>query len=242
MSIDWGIIIPIASTLISSGVAVWSIWYFLAIPKLKYKVEILPYMVPRSENYDIISKLKIIYDGKIVNKLSFMSITIYNKGKGIADNFTTPIKIRCNAPIIEAYPDKETLECKIIKEYHISESGNEIEFIPEYINQHEMITFYAIVDGAYDINIEVLGRCKGCSKINSMITIHWKTLEKYIRWLLIIAFIILIITGSHILKNKVLKLEENLQNINNEISSRISEVQNLKSKFTKVQKSKNGDL
>lgn len=112
-----------------------------------------------------IKQLKIIYDNQEVNDLSVAKITILNKGTDACD-FSAPIKIEFNSKVLYVYPNKDLLTLGISKEYDTS--SKHIEFLPNYINKQDKITFYAVLETPDKLNIKVTGRCKGCSNIQEI--------------------------------------------------------------------------
>lgn len=226
MTVDWGIIITLVSTFLSVVIGLWSVWYFYAIPKLRYRVEILPFVVPLSSSSRINNKLKILYNDKEVNELSFVRITIYNKGKGVATSFASPIKIKCSNQILEAYPNKEALDNKLFPEYIISKDKKTVEFRPEYINQNESLCFYTIVDGAKNIDVSVIGRCKGCTQIKKTFDLPWKQLTKRILDLLTFLMIVFIVMKLFMVKNRVHDIETSLSEVNQSLSEKVKELNN----------------
>mgnify|MGYP002607158950 CR=1 FL=1 len=155
-------------TIVFGLLGIWAIWYFLMLPKLKYTLEILPFVNPTDVEKKIKSRLKILYDNKEVHRLSIAKITIYNKGKGIAEIFSQPIKILFNTKILAAYPNEEVYTSGIIAKNGITENENVIEFLPQYINPNEKIIFNAVLETPNKLDVRVTGRCKGCSNIKKI--------------------------------------------------------------------------
>lgn len=153
-------------TIVFGLLGIWAIWYFLMLPKLKYTLEILPFVNPTDVEKKIKSRLKILYDNKEVHRLSIAKITIYNKGKGIAEIFSQPIKILFNTKILAAYPNEEVDTLGIIERDNITE--NVVEFLPKYINPNEKIVFNVVLETPDKLDVKVTGRCKGCSDIEEI--------------------------------------------------------------------------
>lgn len=157
MNINWKYVI---STLLALG----GIFYIIR-PKLRYTIEVLPFVNPSKVDTTIKNKLKIIYDNQEVNDLSIAKVTILSKGTDACD-FSAPIKIQFNSKILYAYPNKDLLTLGIAKEYVTS--SKIIEFLPNYINKKEKIIFYAVLETPKKLEVKVTGRCKGCSNIKKI--------------------------------------------------------------------------
>ena len=167
-NINWNYFIGIMgllATILASGIGVW---YFLLIPKLSYFINILPFINPSNVDKSIKNKLKIIYNNQEVEQLSLARVIICNEGKGVADNFSSPITIKFNKKILYVVPNEKVLVSGIIDEYTISRDNTKVEFKPNFINQGENIYFDFVLESTKDIDIEVTGRCKGCSAIKKV--------------------------------------------------------------------------
>lgn len=206
--------------IISIIAGLWGIWYFLLIPKLRYKIDIIPVVRPTIP----LNNLKILFTDKQVSELSIGCISIYNKGLGVADNFTTPITIYSNRKILEIQLDEESFNSKIINKQSISKDGKSVELDINFINNNDNIKYYFIIEGTDDIEISVSGRCKGCSKIKHAFTINRKYINKYLPWFFTALFLISIAIGTSLLKNKIHTIHINLKNINQNISQQLSEI------------------
>lgn len=203
---------------------IWGIWYFLFIPKLRYKVEIFPIIRPTLP----LDKLKILFTNKPIKELSIVCISIYNKGMGIADNFVTPITISSNKRILDLQLSKNAMEAKVVKKYKILKDEKSIELSMGFINRNEEFTCYCIIDGTDNIDISVSGRCKGCSEIKQKYMIPWRVVNKYVPWILLLLFSCFIAISSTLLKNRVNVLYIKLKNINQSISQQVSEIKTIK--------------
>lgn len=203
---------------------IWGIWYFLFIPKLRYKVEIFPIIRPTLP----LDKLKILFTNKPIKELSIVCISIYNKGMGIADNFVTPITISSNKRILDLQLSKNAMEAKVVKKYKILKDEKSIDLSMGFINRNEEFTCYCIIDGTDNIDISVSGRCKGCSEIKQKYMIPWRVVNKYVPWILLLLFSCFIAISSTLLKNRVNVLYIKLKNINQSISQQVSEIKTIK--------------
>lgn len=203
---------------------IWGIWYFLFIPKLRYKVEIFPIIRPTLP----LDKLKILFTNKPIKELSIVCISIYNKGMGIADNFVTPITISSNKRILDLQLSKNAMEAKVVKKYKILKDEKSIDLSMNFINRNEEFTCYCIIDGTDNIDISVSGRCKGCSEIKQKYMIPWRVVNKYVPWILLLLFSCFIAISSTLLKNRVNVLYIKLKNINQSISQQVSEIKTIK--------------
>ena len=199
---------------------IWGIWYFLFIPKLRYKVEIFPIIRPTLP----LDKLKILFTNKPIKELSIVCISIYNKGMGIADNFVTPITISSNKRILDLQLSKNAIETKVVKKYKILKDEKSIDLSIGFINRNEEFTCYCIIEGTDNIDISVSGRCKGCSKIKQKYMIPWRVVNKYAPWLLVLLFSLSIAISATLLKNKVRTIHMKLKDINQDISQQISDI------------------
>lgn len=162
-NINWEYVISILGLIIT----VLGLIY-IKTPKLKYFVEILPFVSPSNVDKNIKNKLKITYNDQEVKQLDLARITIYNKGKAVAENFSSPIAIKFNNKILYALPNEKNLTSGIINEYTIAKDNTKIEFMPKFINQGENLSFDIVLERIKDINIIVTGRCKGCSNIKEI--------------------------------------------------------------------------
>lgn len=158
----------ICAIIIPSLIGIWGIWYFLLIPKLSYFINILPFINPSNVDKSIKNKLKIIYNNQEVEQLSLARVIICNEGRGVADNFSSPITIKFNKKILYVVPDKKILASGIVNEYVISKDSKKVEFTPQFINQGESISFDFVLESVKDIDIVVTGRCKACSSIKKV--------------------------------------------------------------------------
>lgn len=211
---------------------IWGIWYFLFIPKLRYKVEIFPIIRPTLP----LDKLKILFTNKPIKELSIVSISIYNKGMGIADNFVTPITISSNKRILDLQLSKNAIETKVVKKYKILKDEKSIDLSIGFINRNEEFTCYCIIEGTDNIDISVSGRCKGCSEIKQKYMIPWRVVNKYAPWFLLLLFSCFIAISSTLLKNRVNVLHIKLKNINQSISQQVSEIKTIKNNIkTKIE-------
>lgn len=214
----------IGLTIFSVVAGLWGIWYFLLIPKLKYKTEIFPIIRPTISLDD---KLKILFTNKPVNELSIVCISIYNAGLGTADNFTTPITICSNRQILEVQLNKDAITNKVIKKYKISKDEKSIDLNVGFINRNEEFTCYCLIEGTDNIDISVSGRCKGCSRIKPAFIINWKCVNKYAPWLLILLFSLSIAIGTSLLKNRVRTIHIQLKNINQSLNQQVSDIKKI---------------
>lgn len=139
--------------------------FYIIRPKLRYTIEVLPFVNPSKVDKTIKNKLKIIYDNQEVNDLSIAKVTILSKGTDACD-FSAPIKIQFNSKILYAYPNKDLLTLGIAKEYVTSSKS--IEFLPNYINTQDKIIFYVVLETPKKLEVKVTGRCKGCSDIEEI--------------------------------------------------------------------------
>lgn len=210
--------------IISIIAGLWGIWHFLLIPKLKYKINIIPIIKPAFS----LSKLKILFMDKPISELSFVCISVYNKGLGTADNFATPIIIHSNKRVLDVLVNDDAINNKVITKYSILKDNQSVELKVNFINQGEDIKCYCIIEGSDNIDISVSGRCKGCSKIKPTFMINWKSVNKYITWLWIWLFLILIIIGSILIKNRIQQMEIELKDINQNISQTVSKIKTIK--------------
>ena len=211
----------IGLTIFSVVVGLWGIWYFLLIPKLKYKTEIFTLIRPTTSLDD---KLRILFTNKPVNELSIVCISIYNAGLGTADNFTTPITIHSNKQILDVQLNKDAINCKVIKRYKISKDKKSIDLYVGFINRSEEFTCYCVIEGTDDIDISVSGRCKGCSKIKPAFMINWKYVNEFAPWLLMLLFSLSIVIGATLLKSRVRSIDIKLKGIDQNISQQVSDI------------------
>lgn len=183
--------------------------YFLFIPKLKYNVTILPLLRQYNVNQQIKESLKIFYDNKQVSTLSIAEILIQNCGWGTAENFSAPVTIISNANILSAYLDSESVNLKIVPN-EISVSRNNIEFMPDYINKGEKIVLRAVLEMTDNVDIKVIGRCRGCKNIKKVISFDKINIILELLTIILIASTFAI---SHYYSLRISSLEERLNNI-----------------------------
>ena len=206
--------------IISILASLWGIWYFLLIPKLRYKIDILPVIQQRFP----LDNLKVLFANQPVSELSIVSIYIYNKGLGVADNFTRPITIHSNRRILEVQLNKDSINNNIIKKHSISKDGKKISLDVNFINNEDEIKCYCIIDGVNNIDISIAGRCKGCSKIKQGFMINLNTLNKIADYVLLVSFLVFIVIGSSLIKNKIQMHEAKLKSLSQNINQQISEI------------------
>ena len=196
-------------TVVFGLLGIWAIWYFLMLPKLKYTLEILPFVNPTDVEANIKSRLKILYDNKDVHRLSIAKITIYNEGKGIAEIFSQPIKILFNTKILAVYPNDDLYTLGIIERDGITENENFIEFLPKYINPNEKIVFNIVLETPDKLDVKVTGRCKGCSDIQEI---------KSKKYLIKIIYFVLGALSAYIMTFLIEKVEKVTTQLGNEIT------------------------
>ena len=212
-NINWEYVIGILGFIAT----VWGIFYIIR-PNLKYVIEILPFVTPTNVDKNIKSKLKITYNNQEVSQLSLARVTICNKGKAIAENFSSPIIIKFSKKILYVVPNSEILTSGIVDEYEISNDRFRIEFIPQYINQGESIYFDVVLESAKDINVSVTGRCKGCSNVKKYRSINLSYKATVILAILtgfFIAFCKTYITRQY--ENKIMQVEQKISSLNEKI-------------------------
>lgn len=212
-NINWEYAIGIVGVIVT----VWGILYIIK-PNLKYTIEILPFVNPKDVDKNIKSKLKITYDNQEVSQLSLARINICNKGRAVAENFSSPIVIKFSKKILYVVPNVEILKSGIVHEYTISNDRFRIEFTPQYINQGESIYFDAVLESAQDINVSVMGRCKGCSNIKKYKSINLSYKATVILAILTGFFIAFCKTYIKIqYENKIMQVEQKISTLNEKI-------------------------
>lgn len=222
---NWDVII----TIISSLIGIWTIWYFLMLPKLKYTLEILPFVNPTDVEANIKSRLKILYDNKDVHRLSIAKITIYNKGKGIAEIFSQPIKILFNTKILAVYPNDDLYTLGIIERDGITKNENFIEFLPKYINPNEKIDFNIVLETPDKLDIKVTGRCKGCSDIQEIKSKKYLIYIVYFAFGALSAYLVTYLTERFAkvtsqLGNKITILEQEIKEVESTVAKKNKDV------------------
>lgn len=158
---NWEII----TSLLSIIIGIWVVRHFLLIPDLRYSIETQPFVITCGTNKAIKNKLKILYNNQNVEQISIATVTIKNNGWGIAKDFSSPVRFIFNSKILSAYPDSSNIQNGILSEYTISQDGKVLEFNPNYINQKESIIFKIVMETQHNFDINVTGRCNGCSTI-----------------------------------------------------------------------------
>ena len=238
-NINWEYVIGIGGILATIFTAGVGVRYFLLIPKLKYFIEILPFINPSNIDKKINGNLKIIYDNNEVKKLNVATVKIFNTGKNVAENFSAPIKIDFNSKILSAYPNEEAYELGIISDYSISD--NEIKFKPNFINSKEHVTFTVVVSELEESQIKVSGRCKGCSQIKKIKS--RKYLQGIYGFILGACLPILFMCYVHYKSNSLEKICLSLKEINDNIEKQIVEIEQRNKKVEdKMEKTNKGVL
>lgn len=199
-------------------------FFYIIRPKLRYTIEVLPFVNPSKVDTLIKNKLKIIYDNQEVNDLSIAKVTILSKGTDACD-FSAPIKIEFNSKVLYAYPNKDLLSLGIAKEYVTS--SKHIEFLPNYINKEDKIIFYAVLETPKQLDVRVTGRCKGCSDIQEIKS------KKYLIYIVCFVFGVL---SAYLLTYLTEKFEKVTSQLGNKITILEQEIKEVESTVAKKNK------